>query len=65
VTMADGALGFGLHLRGLQRMPGDSGNLEFKLALGPPLFAPLLFSAVGLFGLVASLVRPSGGTDAA
>lgn len=57
VTLMDGALGFTLHLRGLQRMPGDSGNTAFKLAMGPPLFAPLLFSAVGLFGLVASLLR--------
>lgn len=59
VILADGALGFGLHLRGLRRMPGDSGNLDFKMKMGPPLFAPLLFSAVGLFGLVASLLRPS------
>lgn len=57
VTLADGALGFTLHLRGLQRMPGDTGNANFKITMGPPLFAPLLFSAVGMFGLVASLLR--------
>lgn len=61
VTLADGALGFTLHLRGLDRMPGDAGNTDFKITMGPPLFAPLLFSAVGLFGLVASLLRQPRG----
>lgn len=60
VTLADGLLGFGLHVRGLDRMPGDNtSNLDFKIAMGPPLFAPLLFSAVGLFGLVSALLRPA------
>lgn len=54
---ADGALGFVLHLRGIRRMPGGVHNLGFNLAMGPPVFAPLLFCSVGLLGLVAALLR--------
>ncbi len=57
VTLLDGLLGFGLHLRGITRMPGGLDNLRFNVTLGPPLFAPLLFSAVGLLGLIATLLR--------
>ncbi len=57
VTFLDGMLGFMLHLRGVKRMPGSFENLEVNLTMGPPLFAPLLFCAVGLLGLVAVLLR--------
>ena len=57
VTFVDGLLGFFLHLRGISRMPGGFSNLRFNLTIGPPLFAPLLFTSVGLMGLVASLLR--------
>jgi hypothetical protein len=57
VTFLDGLLGFGLHLRGLKRMPGGFGNLGFNSTMGPPLFAPLLFCAVGLLGFIAALLR--------
>ena len=57
VTFLDGMLGFILHLRGVKRMPGSFENLEFNVTLGPPLFAPLLFCAVGLLGLMAALLR--------
>jgi hypothetical protein len=57
VTFLDGMLGFGLHLQGIGRMPGGFANLRFNLTLGPPLFAPLLFSAVGLLGFIAALLR--------
>ena len=60
VTFVDGLLGFGLHLRGLKRMPGGLGNLQYGVVAGPPLFAPLLFAAVGLLGFVASLMRRGG-----
>ncbi len=59
VTFVDGLLGFGLHLRGLKRMPGGFHNMAFNVTMGPPLFAPLLFSAVGLLGFIASLLRRS------
>ena len=57
VTFLDGLLGFGLHLQGVQRMPGGFRNLQFNFTMGPPLFAPLLLSSVGLLGFVAALVR--------
>lgn len=56
VTFLDGMLGFVLHLQGIRRMPGGFSNLEFNSTMGPPLFAPLLFSSVGLLGFVAALV---------
>jgi hypothetical protein len=56
-TLGDGILGFLLHLRGIRDMPGGLQNLRFNITMGPPLFAPLLFTSVGLLGLVASLLR--------
>ncbi len=55
-VFADGALGFFLHLRGLFRMPGSMNNVSFNVTYGPPLFAPLLFCATGLLGIIASLL---------
>jgi hypothetical protein len=60
VTFLDGLLGFGLHVQGIQRMPGGLRNLQFNFTMGPPLFAPLLFSSVGLLGLIAALLRRGG-----
>jgi hypothetical protein len=57
VTFCDGLLGFGLHLRGIKRMPGGFQNLQFNITLGPPMFAPLLFCAVGLLGMIAAVLR--------
>jgi hypothetical protein len=57
VTFLDGLLGFLLHLQGIQRMPGGFRNLQFNFTMGPPLFAPLLFSSVGLLGFIAALLR--------
>ena len=61
VTFLDGALGFALHLQGIQRMPGGFRDLQFNFTMGPPVFAPLLFSSVGLLGLIASLIRRERG----
>ena len=61
VTFLDGLLGFVLHLQGIQRMPGGFRNLQFNFTMGPPVFAPLLFSSVGLLGLIAALVRRRNG----
>lgn len=55
-VFADGALGFLLHVRGLFRMPGRMGNVSFNVTYGPPLFAPLLFCATGLLGMIAALL---------
>jgi hypothetical protein len=60
VVFVDGLLGFALHLRGVERMPGGLKNLEFNVTMGPPAFAPLLLCAVGLMGMVAALLRRKG-----
>ena len=57
VVFLVGLLGFVLHGVGIRRMPGGLGNLEFKTTLGPPVFAPLLFTSVGLMGFLASILR--------
>jgi hypothetical protein len=57
VTFLDGLLGFLLHLQGIQRMPGGFRNLQFNFTMGPPLFAPLLLSSVGVLGFIAALLR--------
>jgi hypothetical protein len=57
VTLVEGVLGFGLHLRGVSRMAGHFRNLQFNVVMGPPLFAPLLFSSVGFLGLLAASLR--------
>jgi hypothetical protein len=57
VTLADGLLGFALHLRGIKRMPGGIHNLDFNLTMGPPIFAPLLLCSVGLLGFISALLR--------
>jgi hypothetical protein len=57
VSLFDGLLGAYLHLRGIQRMAGGFRNFLFNFTMGPPLFAPLLFCAVGLMGLLASVLR--------
>lgn len=60
VVFADGLLGFALHLRGIERMPGGLRNLEFNVTMGPPAFAPLLLCAVGLMGMMSALLRRKG-----
>ncbi len=57
LNLGEGLLGAFLHLRGIYRMPGRFKNLRFNFTMGPPLFAPLLFSAVGVLGLLAALLR--------
>ncbi len=57
VNLAEGLVGAYLHLRGIYRMPGRLRNFRFNFTIGPPLFAPLLFSAVGLLGLLAAVFR--------
>ncbi len=57
INFLDGLTGFFLHLRGVKRMPGGFRNIAFNVTMGPPLFAPLLFTAVGLLGLIASMLR--------
>lgn len=57
IAMADGAIGFGYHARGVLRRPGGSKLLNYNIIHGPPIFAPLLFAATGFTGMLASLMR--------
>lgn len=54
---ADAAVGFFYHARGVLRRPGGSKRLLYNIMYGPPIFAPLLFGAAGMLGVLASLLR--------
>lgn len=60
LAMLDGAVGFGYHVRGILRRPGGKKHWLYNILYGPPVFAPLLFSACGALGLLASLLRREG-----
>jgi len=57
LALADGAIGFYYHARGVARRPGGVKKLAYNILYGPPVFAPLLFAACGFLGLLASLLR--------
>jgi hypothetical protein len=56
-AVVDGSVGFFYHSRGVLRRPGGRKHLLYNIMYGPPIFAPLLFSACGVLGLLASLLR--------
>ncbi len=53
----DAAVGFFYHGRGVLRRPGGTKYLLYNIMYGPPIFAPLLFGAAGMLGVLASLLR--------
>lgn len=57
LALLSGMLGLFYHLRGLGRRPGGFRKPLYNLLYGPPVFAPLLFSATGFLGLLAGLLR--------
>jgi hypothetical protein len=57
VAGADAAVGFYYHARGVLRRPGGRKHLLYHIMYGPPIFAPLLFGAAGMLGMLASLLR--------
>lgn len=57
LALADGAVGFYYHARGIVRRPGGLSKPLYNTLYGPPIFAPLLFAACGFIGLLASLLR--------
>ena len=59
LALLDGLVGSFYHARGLRRRPGGLKMPLYNLMYGPPLFAPMLFSASGFLGLLASLLRRS------
>src|SRR6478609_1397960 len=57
VTVADGVIGFGLHLRGIGRMPGGYKVGQYNVVMGPPVAAPLLMCTIGATGMLASFLQ--------
>jgi hypothetical protein len=57
LAIANGAVGFYYHARGVQRRPGGLGRVGYNILYGPPIFAPLLFAASGFLGLLSSVLR--------
>lgn len=57
LTLADSALGFFFHVRGIARKPGGWRLPITNVIMGPPLFAPLLFGTAAYLGLIASFLR--------
>lgn len=56
-AMLNGAVGTGFHLRGILRRPGGLKKPLYNTLYGPPIFAPMLFAACGLLGMMAYLMR--------
>ncbi|MEO7143475.1 MAG: hypothetical protein ABI165_08225 [Bryobacteraceae bacterium] len=57
ITIADCAIGFYFHVRGVQRKPGGWRLPIVNMIMGPPVFAPLLFAVSAYLGFLASLLR--------
>lgn len=57
VALVNGTVGAGYHVRGIARRSGGLKHWLYNILYGPPIFAPLLFSACGALGLLASLLR--------
>lgn len=57
ITLVDGFIGFGFHVRGIARKPGGWRLPIYNLVMGPPLFAPLLFGTSAYLGVIASYLQ--------
>jgi hypothetical protein len=57
LTVADGVIGFGFHVRGIARKPGGWRLPITNLVMGPPVFAPLLFATSAYLGIIASYLQ--------
>lgn len=57
ITLVDGVIGFGFHVRGIRRKPGGWRLPITNIVMGPPIFAPLLFGTAAYLGVIASYLR--------
>jgi hypothetical protein len=57
LALVNGLQGMYLHVRGIAQRPGGWRYARYNAEMGPPLFAPLLFSMVGGMGLLAAVLR--------
>ena len=60
VTIVDGLVGFGFHIRGVARKPGGWRMPIVNITMGPPLFAPLLFTVAAYLQREEDLSRSFG-----
>lgn len=60
ITMLDGCIGFGFHVRGIARKPGGWGLPVTNVVMGPPVFSPILFATSAYLGLISSYLRDEG-----
>jgi hypothetical protein len=63
VTLADAAVGFYFHVRGIHRKPGGWRFPMTNMIMGPPIFAPLLFGTSAYLGLIASYLQREEDSD--
>jgi hypothetical protein len=56
-AVLNGLQGTYLHLRGIAQRPGGLRLARYNAEMGPPVFAPMLYSLVGGMGLVAAILR--------
>ena len=56
-AMLNGVIGTGFHIRGILRRPAGRKKPLYNTLYGPPIFAPMLFAACGLLGMLAYLMR--------
>jgi hypothetical protein len=57
LVLANGLQGTYLHVRGIGRKPGGWDNALYNVVMGPPIFAPISFAAVGAMGVLAAILR--------
>lgn len=57
LSLADAAVGFYFHVRGIHRKPGGWRLPVVNMVMGPPIFAPLLFGISAYLGMVAFYLR--------
>src|SRR5579863_7801510 len=57
VSLIDGVIGLGFHIRGIARKPGGWRLPVTNIVMGPPIFAPLLFGTSAYLGWMASYLR--------
>ncbi len=56
-AIVNGVVGSFYHVRGILRRPGGLKKPLYNTLYGPPIFAPMLFAAAGLLGMMAYLMR--------
>jgi len=61
VVVANGLQGTYLHIRGIAQKPGGWSMARYNAEMGPPVFAPMLFTMVGAMGLLAAILRREDG----